>query len=77
MTHRPIDDVSNAMTFYATLGLDVRYFSALWHTFNVGHMLETDLDRFRCRSEELEPPAGSRSHVNHPDGHGSDKRFRP
>jgi DNA-binding MarR family transcriptional regulator len=52
MTHRPIDDVSNAMTFYATLGLDVRYFSALWHTFNVGHMLETDLDRI-CRQHGL------------------------
>ena len=45
MTHRPTDDVSNAMTFYAALGLDVRYFAALWHTFNVGHILATDLDR--------------------------------
>ena len=44
MTHRPIDDVSDAMTFYAALGLDVRYFAALWHTFNVGHILATDLD---------------------------------
>lgn len=48
MTHRPTDDVSSAMTFYAALGLDVRYFSALWHTFNVGHILATDLDRI-CR----------------------------
>jgi DNA-binding MarR family transcriptional regulator len=52
MTNRPIDDVSNAMTFYAALGLDVRYFSALWHTFNVGHILETDLDRI-CRHHGL------------------------
>jgi DNA-binding MarR family transcriptional regulator len=52
MTHHPIDDVSNAMTFYATLGLDVRYFSALWHTFNVGHILATDLDRI-CRQHGL------------------------
>src|ERR1700730_13917785 len=52
MTHRPIDDVSNAMTFYATLGLDVRYFAALWHTFNVGHILATDLDRI-CRRHGL------------------------
>jgi DNA-binding MarR family transcriptional regulator len=48
MTYRPIDDVSHAMTFYATLGLDVSYFAALWHTFNVGHILATDLDRI-CR----------------------------
>lgn len=52
MTHRPIDDVSNAMTFYATLGLDVRYFAALWHTFNVGHILAIDLDRI-CRHHGL------------------------
>ena len=52
MTHRPIDDVNNAMTFYAALGLDVRYFAALWHTFNVGHILETDLDRI-CRHHGL------------------------
>jgi len=52
MTHRPIDDVRNAMTFYAALGLDVRYFAALWHTFNVGHILATDLDRI-CRHHGL------------------------
>jgi DNA-binding MarR family transcriptional regulator len=52
MTHSPIDDVSNAMTFYAALGLDVRYFPALWHTFNVGHILATDLDRI-CRRHGL------------------------
>jgi DNA-binding MarR family transcriptional regulator len=52
MTHRPIDDVSDAMAFYATLGLDVRYFSALWHTFNVGHILSTDLDRI-CHQHGL------------------------
>jgi DNA-binding MarR family transcriptional regulator len=52
MTHRPTDDVSHAMTFYATLGLDVSYFAALWHTFNVGHILATDLDRI-CRHHGL------------------------
>lgn len=52
MTHRPIDDVTHAMTFYATLGLDVRYFAAVWHTFNVGHILATDLDRV-CRQHGL------------------------
>ena len=35
MTQHPTDKVSDAMAFYATLGLDVGYFSALWHTFNV------------------------------------------
>jgi Sulfotransferase family len=48
MTDRPTDAVSRAMRFYVALGLDVRYFAALWHTFNVGHMLATDLDRI-CR----------------------------
>jgi DNA-binding MarR family transcriptional regulator len=52
MTHRPTDDVSHAMTFYAALGLDVSYFAALWHTFNVGHILATDLDRI-CRHHDL------------------------
>jgi DNA-binding MarR family transcriptional regulator len=52
MTRRRIDDLSNAMTFYAALGLDVRYFAALWHTFNVGHILATDLDRI-CRHHGL------------------------
>ena len=52
MAHRPTDDVNDAMAFYATLGLDVRYFAALWHTFNVGHILTTDLDRI-CRRHGL------------------------
>lgn len=49
---RPVEEVKAAQAFYAQLGLDVRYFSALWHTFNVGHMLETDLDRI-CRRFDL------------------------
>jgi DNA-binding MarR family transcriptional regulator len=49
---RPIEEVKTARAFYAELGHDVRYFSALWHTFNVGHMLETDLDRI-CRDYDL------------------------
>ena len=40
------------MSFYAALGLDVRYFAALWHTFNVGHILATDLD-WICRRHGL------------------------
>src|ERR1700761_6156169 len=52
MTYRPTDDVSHAMTFYAALGLDVSYFAALWHTFNVWHILAIDLDRI-CREHGL------------------------
>lgn len=51
-SRRPIEEVQRARTFYAGLGLDVRYFSALWHTFNVGHMMSTDLDRI-CREYSL------------------------
>lgn len=49
---RPVEEVAVARAFYAGLGKDVRYFSALWHTLNVGHMLTTDLDRI-CRGYEL------------------------
>src|ERR1700722_13425731 len=52
MTDCPTAAVTRAMGFYAALGLDVRYFPALWHTFNVGHMLATDLDRI-CRQHGL------------------------
>jgi DNA-binding MarR family transcriptional regulator len=46
--NRPLAEVAAAQEFYAKIGMDVGYFSALWHTFNVGHMLATDLDRI-CR----------------------------
>ncbi len=49
---RPVEEVAAARTFYANIGQDVGYFSALWHTFNVGHMLTTDLDRI-CRRHDL------------------------
>jgi DNA-binding MarR family transcriptional regulator len=49
---RPVEEVAVARAFYANLGQDVRYFSALWHTFNVGHMLAIDLDRI-CRRFDL------------------------
>jgi DNA-binding MarR family transcriptional regulator len=49
---RPIEEVKAAQAFYAEHGQDVTYFSALWHTFNVGHMLSTDLDRI-CRGYDL------------------------
>jgi len=49
---RPVDEVKAARSFYSELGQDVHYFSALWHSFNVGHMLVTDLDRI-CRGYDL------------------------
>lgn len=49
---RPVEEVKTAREFYAALGHDVRYFSALWHSFNVGHMLTVDLDRI-CRNFDL------------------------
>jgi len=49
---RPIEEVAAARAFYAGIGQDVRYFSALWHTFSVGHMLTNDLDRI-CRQSGL------------------------
>ena len=49
---RPMEEVAVARAFYADLGQDIRYFSALWHAFNVGHMLATDLDRI-CRRHDL------------------------
>jgi DNA-binding MarR family transcriptional regulator len=49
---RPVEEVAVARAFYADIGLDVRYFPALWHTFNVGHMLVINLDRV-CRQYGL------------------------
>ena len=51
-TKRPIEEVAVARAFYAGLSQDVSYFSALWHTFNVGHILTIDLDRI-CRQYDL------------------------
>ena len=49
MRRDPVAELAEAVRFYATLGIDVSYFAALWHTFNVGHMLNTDLNRV-CRA---------------------------
>ncbi|CAN7620509.1 MarR family transcriptional regulator [Phenylobacterium sp. LjRoot225] len=50
MRQRPVDELEAATAFYAELDLDVSYFAAQWHTFNVGHMLATDLDRIARRN---------------------------
>lgn len=52
MRRSPIDEVAAAQAFCASQGHDVRYFSALWHTYNVGHMLVTNLNQI-CRQYEL------------------------
>jgi DNA-binding MarR family transcriptional regulator len=49
---RRLEEVATARAFYAALGQEVGYFAALWHTFNVGRMLSTDLDRI-CRKHGL------------------------
>lgn len=45
MSQRPVDEVEYANAFYASLNLDVSHFAAMWHTFNVAHLLSTDVDR--------------------------------
>ena len=47
-SQRPTKEVEAARAFDAELGLAVDYFPALWHTFNVGHMMATDLAQV-CR----------------------------
>ena len=49
---QPVEAVKASQLFYADLGLEAGYFSALWHTFSVGHMLNIDLDRI-CRRFDL------------------------
>jgi len=49
MSQRPVDELEAAVTFWAEIALDVSYFGAQWHIFNVGHMLVTDLDRITRR----------------------------
>jgi len=46
-----VKTVSNAMIFDAALGLDVRYFPAVWHTFNAGHILATRKAQAVVRTE--------------------------
>lgn len=45
MSQRPVDEVEYANVFYASLNLDVSHFASMWHTFNVAHLLSTDVDR--------------------------------
>lgn len=48
MTERPVEQQQAATAFYAALDVDVSYYPAIWHSFKVGHLMTTDLDRI-CR----------------------------
>jgi DNA-binding MarR family transcriptional regulator len=52
MTDQPDEQEIATIAFYAELDLNVSYFPAIWHTFGVGHLMETDLNRI-CRTHGL------------------------
>ncbi|MFT3930127.1 MAG: MarR family transcriptional regulator [Spongiibacteraceae bacterium] len=52
MTKRPVEKQEAISAFYAERAVDVSYYSALWHTFNVGHLMATDLERL-CQKHAL------------------------
>jgi len=52
MPKRPIDKQAVISAFYAERAADVSFYPALWHTFNVGHLMTTDLERI-CRAHGL------------------------
>jgi DNA-binding MarR family transcriptional regulator len=52
MPERPVEQQEAASRFYASLGFDVSYFAAIWHTYQVGRLLMADLDRI-CMAQGL------------------------
>ncbi len=52
MSQRPVEKQEAVAAFYAERAVDTSYYSALWHTFNVGHLMATDLERI-CRAHGL------------------------
>ena len=52
MPECPVEQQEAASAFYAELDVDVSYYPAIWHTFKVGHLLATDLDRI-CQHHKL------------------------
>ena len=52
MTKRPVEKQETISAFYAERAVDVSYYSAFWHTFNVGHLMATDLERI-CQKHGL------------------------
>lgn len=49
---RPVEKQEAVSAFYAKRNVDVSFYAALWHTFNVGHLMATDLERI-CQTHEL------------------------
>jgi DNA-binding MarR family transcriptional regulator len=52
MTQRAVKQQEAASSFFAELDIDVSYFPAIWHTYKVGQLMATDLDRV-CRRHGL------------------------
>lgn len=52
MPKRPVEKQEAVSAFYAERAVDVSYYPALWHTFNVGHLMATDLERI-CQKHGL------------------------
>lgn len=52
MTKRPVEQQEAVSAFYAKSNFDVSYFSALWHTFKVAHLMTNNLERI-CRAHGL------------------------
>jgi hypothetical protein len=49
MSHRAVKQQEAASSFYAELDVDVSYYPAIWHTYKVGQLMATDLDRVSRR----------------------------
>lgn len=52
VSKRPVDLQQQATAYYAEHHFDVSFFAAIWHTFKVGHLLETDLEQI-CRKHHI------------------------
>lgn len=52
MSKKPVDQQKKVANFYASLNVDVSYYSSLWHILKVSHLMNTDLDRV-CRQYGL------------------------
>ena len=52
MSKLPVDLQQQATAFYAKNNFDVSYFPAIWHTFKVGHLIDTDLEQI-CRQHDI------------------------
>jgi len=42
---RPVDQLEAGRSFFAGMDLDVGHFGAMWHSFKVGQLLATDMNR--------------------------------